>query len=231
MSTEQSSSSLFQQGVSLIGNSDSLVSDGRYAQCTAQDMFAHTHIFLVCAAQDLGTVSVRLFHACLQKHSSSPMRHDSQSPLFPVHPAPDASSLSSPLVPSHGGTLRDPRPEGLFGRFAEQPLATKPGAGQGVTVVGGPMGLHSRVRTDVFSPCTEAGQGRSMLPRRRCDALTLFLCRDAETALVGKGKVIADGCLFQSFISWSCQLAGCDSGLREPSSKTTARTTEEQQHQ
>ena len=41
----------FQQGVSFTGNSGSLVSDGGCRQYTAQDMFAHTHMFLVCVAQ------------------------------------------------------------------------------------------------------------------------------------------------------------------------------------
>ena len=39
--------SFFQDG-SLAGKSDSLVADGKCRQNTAQDVFAHTHIFPVC---------------------------------------------------------------------------------------------------------------------------------------------------------------------------------------
>ena len=104
----------FFQGASLAGNSDSLVTDGRCRQYAAQDMFAHTHIFLVYVAQDF-------LNMC-----SPHMRRDSQSPLlafpdFPAHPSHGALSF---FDPSHEGPLHDPRQRECFGRFAEPPLTS-----------------------------------------------------------------------------------------------------------
>ena len=82
-------------------------------------MYAHAHFSRERGLRFKGRTGPDSFACVPSKQPSPSMRHDSRSPFFPVRPVP---GLSSPLVPSHGGTLRDPRPGRWFGRLAELPL-------------------------------------------------------------------------------------------------------------